>query len=184
MNRLSIVLCLASAACALAFGDDAGPGDWLPAPDGYVWPKVVRQAPEFKEQRMQDLPAAVQEVVHKHWPLKNTPESIRIAGTDLNEDGREELFISIPPYGGSGGPYYMILTPHENTFRPVGGVQGWTFCLVEKKNGWLQIKAVSRSGQKNYTRSLQTFGKEGYETTRNEGHDFNTGTVTVRKPRL
>jgi hypothetical protein len=40
---------------------------------------------------------------------------------------------------------------------------------------------MSRGGGGNYTRYLMAFTGEEYKITRNEGHDFNAGKVTIRE---
>lgn len=178
------MLASASSAAAQHFGDDNQSGDWLPIPDGYVWAKVVSDPPEFKAKikEFARLPSAQREGIMRYWPEDSAPRQVRIAEIDLNADEKPELFVAVPAYGGTGGTFYEILSLTDGkTYQGIGGIQGWGFQFLVRKNGWLQIEGMSRGGGGNYTRYLMTFAGTGYEITRNEGHDFNARKVTVRK---
>lgn len=119
-----------------------------------------------------------------HWPDEKAPEQVEVAEADLNGDGRPELFVGIPIYSGTGGTFYTILsTTDGKTYAGIGDIQGWGFKFLVRKNGWFQVEGMSRGGGGNYTRCLLTFVGEGYVITRNEGHDFNAGRVTIRETR-
>ena len=94
---------------------------------------------------------------------------------------KKEIFFGIPAFSGTGGTFYEILTPEGNSFRGIGGIQGWGFLFHKKKNGWYRIEGMSRGGGGNYTRYLLTFNGKEYETVRIERHDLNRGKVEIEK---
>ncbi|NCF93382.1 MAG: hypothetical protein GWQ05_20865 [Verrucomicrobiaceae bacterium] len=158
-------------------------GDWLPVPDGYVWPLPAENAPDFNRSRkkLDELSEDYQNAIKAHWPDEELPEQVEIAEADLNEDRVPELFLAIPAYSGTGGTYFEILTSAEGVaYKSVGHVGGWGVQFLKQKNGWFQIESMSRAGSGDITRCLETFGSEAYETTRNESHNYHTGKVTVR----
>lgn len=187
MKTFAIILLFASASSAQSqqFGDDNHGGSWLPIPDGYTWPTAAEKAPDFKSnwKNLADLKTAHRKAIEGNWPGdEKPPERVEISEVDLNGDGRPEIFVGIPSYGGTGGTFYEILSTKDGkTYTCVGDTQGWGFKFLVRKNGWFQIEGMSRCGGGNYTRYLMTFVGKGYKTTRIEGHDFNAGKVTVGK---
>ena len=186
MNMKTLTFFLLFVIAALpAQGDNDGihPGEWLPAPDAFVWPEKPVNAPEFrtKSAQLAKLPIAQRAAILKYWPEEEAPARVEMAEIDLNADGKPELFLWVPIYSGTGGPYYEILSSSDGkTYKSIGGVQGWVG-FSKKKNGWYQIDAGSRSGFGQYTRYLLTFTGEAYKVTRNEGHNFTDQKVTIRK---
>lgn len=184
MKTFAIILLMVFSAHAQQFGDDNQAGDWLPIPDGYVWPHATDKVPDFspKSKKLDDLEATQRKAIEDNWPDDKTPEQVEIAEVDLNGDGRPELFVGVPIYSGTGGTFYDILSTKDGkTYASIGGILGWGFEFLVQKNGWFQIEGMSRGGGGNYTRYLMTFIGHEYEITRNEGHDFNTGKVTIRE---
>jgi hypothetical protein len=184
MKTFAIILLLASSAHSQQFGDDNQAKDWLPIPDDYVWPTAVDKEPDFnpKSKKLDELEITQRKAIEDNWPDGETPERVEITEVDLNGDGRSEVFVCIPIYSGTGGTFYEILSMKDGkTYVSIGGIQGWGFKFLVRKNGWFQVEGMSRGGGGNYTRYLMTFVGEGYEITRNEGHDFNTGKVTIRE---
>ena len=158
-------------------------GDWLPVPDGYVWPPPTENAPRFSPSRkkLNELSVSYRKAMENHWPDDKLPEKVEMAEVDLDQDGTPELFIGIPAYSGTGGTCFKILTSQAGKeYKSIGSVLGWGFQFRKKKNGWFQIEGMSRAGPGNFTRYLMAFGSDGYETMRNEGHNHITGKVTVR----
>ena len=157
--------------------------DWLPIPDGYVWPKLAKKAPDFRpeQKNFSELDESQRSAIKDIWPDEEVPEQVYIAKMDLNGDGRPEIFVEVPGLGGSGGAFFEILsTKNGKSYKSVGGFQGGVRFLIPK-NGWLQIQGSSRGGGGHFTRYLMTFIKDKYEVTRNEDHDTNTRKVTIRK---
>lgn len=184
MRVLILVLAFTVPSVAQRFGDDNQSGDWLPVPDGYIWPEATPNAPKLETKLMEftKLPEAQQEIILRYWPENSKPLKVSIAEVDLNSDGKAELLVQIPAYSGTGGSFYEMFTlSNDNKYVGIGGIQGWGFQFLVRKNGWLQIEGMSRAGGGSYTRFLMTFSGKGYLVTRNEGHDFNTGKVTIRK---
>ena len=184
MKTFAIILLLAASAQSQQFGDDNQAGDWLPIPDGYVWPAAADKAPDYnpKFKKLDELEGTRRKGIEDNWPDEKTPERVEIAEVDLNGDGRPEIFVGVPIYSGTGGTFYEILSMKDGkTYTSIGGIQGWGFRFLVGKDGWLQVEGMSRGGGGNYTRYLMTFVGEGYEITRNEGHDFNAQKVTVRE---
>ncbi len=183
MKALLIAALLASPAFAQQFGDDNQNGDWLPIPDGYVWPIPLKDAPDFepKEVAFKELTNEIKKAIEGFWSDETAPEMVELFECDLNSDGKKEVFLAIPSLGGTGGTFYEILTPEGGSYRGVGGIQGWGFLFHKPKNGWYQIEGMSRGGGGNYTRYLLAFDGKEYQTVRNEGHDFNRGEVEIRK---
>jgi hypothetical protein len=184
MKIIALMLLLVTSAQSQQFGDDNQAGDWLPIPDGYVWPAAADKPPDFtpKSKKLDELEAVQRKAIEDNWPDEKNPERVEIAEVDLNGDGRPEIFVGVPIYSGTGGTFYEILSTKDGkTYASIGGIQGWGFNFLAPKNGWFQIEGMSRGGGGNYTRYLMTFGGDGYEITRNEGHDFNAGKVTIRK---
>ena len=186
MQVFIFLLAFGSNGISQEFGDDNAGGDWLPIPDGYVWPKAAKEAPTFETEThlLTELSEDKRDAVRKFWPLEEMPERVELAEIDLNCDGRNELLVVIPALGGTGGRFYAIITPvNEKTYRFVGDIQGWGFQFLETKSGWFQIEGMSRGGGGHYTRYLLTYSDKHkeYRTSRNEGHDFNFGKVEVRK---
>lgn len=184
MRILALLFLVALPVQSQQFGDDNESGKWLPIPDGYVWPLLAEGAPEFKPswKRVDELDAAQRKAVEVYRTREKPPEQVEIAEVDLNADGRPELFVRIPAFGGTGGTFYEILSAKDGrTYTSVGGLQGWGIRFRIPKNGWLQIEGMSRGGGGNYTRYLMAYADEGYAIVRNEGHDFNADKVTIRK---
>ena len=184
MKTLAILVLLASSAYSQQFGDDNQTGDWLPIPDGYVWPKSAEKAPEFSPawKKLSDLNENQRNAVKRNWPDEKSPERVEVAALDLNGDGKPEIFVGVPDYSGTGGTFYEILSTKDGvSYRSVGGIQGWGIQFLVPMDGWFQIEGMSRGGGGNYTRYLMTFGTDGYEISRNEGHDYNNRKVTIRK---
>ncbi|QQL44091.1 hypothetical protein [Sulfuriroseicoccus oceanibius] len=184
MKCLALLLVIASSSAGQQFGDDNQSGDWLPIPDGYVWPSSVDNPPEFETvvRKFAELPKVLRESIRRYWPEDEDPVQVGIAEIDLNGDGKPELFVEVPAYSGTGGSFYEMLSMIDGkTYKGIGGIQGWGFQFVTRKNGWLQIEGMSRGGGGNYTRYLMTFADQGYEISRNEGHDFNSSKVTIRE---
>jgi len=183
MKTLAILLLLTWSAFSQQFGDDNQSGDWLPIPDGYVWPKSAEKAPQFDPvwKKLSELDENQRNAIKGNWPDEKLPERVEIAAVDLNADGKPEIFVGVPDYSGTGGTFYEILSTKDGmAYRSVGGIQGWGIQFLVRKNGWLQIEGRSRAGGGNYTRYLMTFGADGYEISRNEGHDYNNHKVTIR----
>ena len=184
MKTLAILILLVSSAHSQKFGDDNQTGDWLPIPDGYVWPKVAEKSPDFKPawKKFSELSEIQRAAINANWPDEKAPERVEIANVDLNGDGKSEMFVGIPDYSGTGGTFYEILSTKDGkTYHSIGGIQGWGFQFLVTKSGWLQIEGMSRGGGGYYTRYLMTFTKNAYEISRNEGHDYNHHKVTIRK---
>ncbi len=188
MKLFVLLLALAMSGVVCSFGDGDWQGNWLPVPDGYVWPKEVGKPPEFRPvmKAFAELPEGLREKIREYWPEDADPEKVLLAELDLNADGRPELFVVIPAYSGSGGVHYEIFSRlNGKGYRGIGCVQG-RFRFLARKNGWLQIEGMSRGGGGYYTRYLMTFSGKGYVTSRCEGHDFGSGRVTImpvkRKP--
>jgi hypothetical protein len=160
----------------LLAGEDAE--EWLPAPDGFVWPAMVKDAPVFKpvERPTRELPASIRAAV---FDEKVFPERVAVCEVDLNVDGKPELLVEIGAYGGTGGAYYEIFSAGKaGSYRSIGSFQGGVrFCT--RKDGWYQIQVSSRVGG-GMLRSLLTFQRGQYRDSRREKHDFSSGTVTVR----
>lgn len=172
-----------SAAQSQQAGDDKRTGDWLPTPDGYTWPASAEKAPDFKTtwKKFEELEATKRAAIEANWPDEKTPKEVELAEVDLNNDGRLEIFVGVPIYSGTGGTFYEILSTKDGkSYTSVGNIQGSGIQFLARKNGWFQIEGMSRGGGGNFTRCLMSFIGEGYEITRNEGHDFNAGKVTVR----
>ena len=184
MKTLAILILLVSSAYSQKFGDDNQTGDWLPIPDGYVWPKAANKSPDFKSawKKLSELTESQRIAITANWPDEKAPERVEIATVDLNGDGNSEIFFGVPVLSGTGGTFYEILSTKDGkTYRSVGGIQGWGFQFLVTKSGWLQIEGMSRGGGGNYTRYLMTFTKDAYKVSRNEGHDYNNHKVTIRK---
>jgi hypothetical protein len=179
--KTSLFLAFTALASMQAAEDKSGEGDWLPAPDGYVWPSVVKDAPEFnvEQKPFASLSDSARRAILKCWVDEKKPEFVEVAEADLNSDGLKELFVGLPFNSGTGGTFYEIFSLSAEGYKSVGGVQGGVQ-FVSKQNGWYQIKGTSRSGGSHYTRYLLTYGPKGYEETRNEGHDRHLGVVSVR----
>jgi len=166
------------------FGDDNQSGRWLSVEDQFVWPSRI--ASEVKTTALslplKSLSAVQAQSLKSYWPEESLPNELSVIQVDLNEDQKPEIFLRIPAYGGSGGPYYEILTPQKNgSYQSIGAIQGWGFELLIKRNGWLQIRAMGSGGGGHYTRYLMSFIKGSYQIIRNEGHNFNTKEVKIRK---
>ena len=157
--------------------------DWLPIPDGYVWPKPAKKVQDFhpEQKKFSDLDESLRTAIKDNWPDEKMPEQVYIARMDLNGDGRPEIFVEVPVLGGSGGAFYEILSTKDGkSYDSVGGFQGGVQFLIPK-DGWLQIQGSSRGGGGHVTRYLMTFTKKCYEITRNEDHDYNARKVTIRE---
>ncbi|MBK1884645.1 hypothetical protein JIN85_19675 [Luteolibacter pohnpeiensis] len=183
MKILAIVMLSVISADSQQVVADNQDDDWLPIPDGYVWPKPAEKAPDFRpvQKKFSELGKIHRTAIKDNWPDEVIPEQVYIATMDLNGDGRLEIFVEVPILGGSGGAYYEILSTKDGkAYNSVGGFQGGVRFLIPK-NGWLQIQGSSRGGGGHFTRYLMTFLKDEYEVTRNEDHDTNTRKVTIRK---
>jgi hypothetical protein len=183
MKILAILMLSVLSAYSQQVVADNQDDDRLPIPDGYVWPKPAEKAPDFRPEQKKfiDLDESLRTAIKDNWPDEEVPEQVYIAKMDLNGDGRAEIFVEVPIFGGSGGAFYEILsTKNGKSYNSVGGVQGIDRFLIPK-NGWLQIQGISRGGGGHFTRYLMTFIKDKYEVTRNEDHDTNNRKVTIRK---
>ncbi len=174
------------------FGDDPIPAEWPDAGDGFKWPAPAKDAPTFAPvlKKMAGLPERDKKAVLDAFPILDNPphdkapELVEIAYLDLNGDGRPELFLKIPFYGGTGGRYYAILSPGEDgNYREIGSFQGG-IKFLEKDDGWYRIENLSRGGGGHYSRVLNIFSKKDgvYEVRRNEDHEVYSKTVRVRDP--
>lgn len=172
MKLLLVVLFLATT----AFCQE---DDWLPIPDGFLWPVPVKNGPDFQPEMVQvmNLPAELKAAIIDNWEDENTPESVELFQCDLNGDKKKEIFLAIPMLRGTAGTFYSILTPTRDGYSGAGALQGFGVSFLKAKNGWYQIECASRDGGGNYTRCLLTFDGNEYVITRNEGHDFNRKTT-------
>jgi hypothetical protein len=80
---------------------------------------------------------------------------------DLNKDGRNEYFINIPCYSGTGGHYYIIISFINNKWKIIGNSQG-AFSLLKIKNGWHPIIFIGRGGNELYAKILYEFSNGKY----------------------
>jgi hypothetical protein len=166
------------------FGDDNQSGRWLTVEDQFVWPSPIASKIQTTALSLplKSLSAVQAQSLKSYWPEESLPNELSVIQVDLNEDQKPEIFLKIPSYGGSGGPYYEILTSQKNgSYQSIGAIQGWGFGLLVKRNGWLQIKAMGSGGGGHYTRYLMSFIKGSYQIIRNESHNFNTKEVQIRK---
>ena len=183
---------LASPAFSQKFGDDNPTRDWLPIPDGYVWPQVAEKAPEFNPvwKKFSELDESQRNAIQANcWPGEKVPERIEFADVDLNGDGKPEIFVGVPSFSAKGPPgltaYDILSTKDGMAYRSVGAIlgrggQGVQFLV--RKNGWLQIESMRpRSEPGMYSRFLMTFGTEDFQISRHEQHDYNSRKVTIRK---
>jgi hypothetical protein len=175
----AILLFLSLLASSLACAEEGE--DWLPTPDGYVWPKHVqsKELSEGKVVSVATLSANKRDSLLQYWPEEQLPKNIQIREVDLNNDGKNEWFVYMSAYSGTGGSFYEILTPTKTGFRSIGSVQGGV-TLSEFANGWLQIEGSSRSGGGEYTRYLLRYIDGEYKQVRNEGHDYTHNQVEIR----
>ena len=77
MKIFSILMLLASPAFSQKFGDDNPTRDWLPIPDGYVWPQVAEKAPEFNPvwKKFSELDESQRNAIQANcWPGEKVPE--------------------------------------------------------------------------------------------------------------
>ena len=157
--------------------------DWLPTPDGFVWPQhstILLSKP--KSVPVSDFTASQRKSLAAFIDGIENFESLSIQEADLNGDGVKELFIYQPAYSGTGGTVYEIVTPTTTGFVSIGSVMGGiVLCQPVKGEKWLQIESAGRSGGMRYTRSLLRHTKNRYIETRIEDHDYNLKKVTVRK---
>ncbi|HYF36666.1 MAG TPA: hypothetical protein VD994_15325 [Prosthecobacter sp.] len=180
MKTVSITLLISLQLSASAFGGRDEGDDWLPVPDGYVWPALAPDAKDFEpvSKPVADLPSAAQELFEE----ATKPATVAVFEVDLNADGKEEMFVEIPSLRGTGGTHYALLSPDQSGgYRSIGDLQGWGILFRLRKDGWYQIEGTSKSGGGNLTRYLLTFTRGEYRISRNEGHDYNRGVVTVRE---
>ncbi len=182
MLSILIVTVLTASAASPPFGDAHAGEDWLPTPDGYVWPISPPDAPRFKivDTAFSDLDKKLQTGIAQQWPEGESLESIRLFRCDLNGDDLPEVFIAMRTWSGTGGTFFMILTPGNGSYRSIGTIQGFGFQFHAAKNGWLQIEYVSRGGGGNYTRFLLANDEGKYQGIRTEHHDLNRGTVNIK----
>ncbi|MEM1060445.1 MAG: hypothetical protein AAGK14_14620 [Verrucomicrobiota bacterium] len=159
--------------------------DWMTPPDGFAWPGPSSiEVSDAAIVKRAELSAAQQATLDRYVitddPSGNPPAEIRVIRTDLNQDGRDEWLIDCPIYGGSGGPFYMIVTPtKDGGFEEIGSLQGG-FELRKSHGGWAQIEVASRGGGGTMSRVLLRHEKGRYRAVRNEDHDFFLKTVTLR----
>lgn len=180
---LAALLFLTTLLGPAVLGDDL-PRDWVKASDGFVWPATPKGVPVFKLKSLkwEDLEEGFQEFTrldlqgHK----EEAPVHVSLAEVDLNGDGRDEIFLQIPRFRGTGGSFFFIYTRTENGYQGIGHMQVVDVKFVEKKNGWYQIESSGRGGPMDYTRVLHTFEKEGYVMTRLEDHNFWKKTMIVK----
>lgn len=185
---LSLVLAVGVGA---VLGDDPIPAEWPDAGDGFKWPPPAKDAPAFfpVEKKLADLPererkAVLDAIPTPDPPHDKAPESVNIAYLDLNGDGRPEMFVHVPIYGGTAGRYYAILSPDKDgSYHEIGSFQG-AIKFLEKDGGWYRIENLCRGGGGNYSRILNVFSKKDgvYEIKRNENHEVYAKTVRVRDP--
>ena len=187
MKILCFILISSAPVFGQSFGDDNPTGDWLPTPDAYVWPAAAKGVRDFNpvQRKFSDLDKAKQKAIEAYWPEDDAPEHVAMDELDLNGDGRKEIFFSIPAYGGTGGNFYQVLTTKDGkSYQGVGGIGGWGVQFLKRKNGWVQIEAMSRGGGGHYTRYLMTFIGKKYQTSRLEDHDYNAKKATVREVKV
>ncbi|MBK1832753.1 FG-GAP repeat protein [Roseibacillus ishigakijimensis] len=185
MKMISLLLVASLSRLGAQFGDDNPGGEWLPVPDGYVWPAVEEGAPRFTplRKRWEELAIGQRKVVKEAFPEGKAPESVEVAEVDLNGDGWAEIFVGVPELSGTGGPFYVLFTSKDGkSYEGMGEVQGSGFQFLPAKMGWRQFSGVSRGGGGQYARFLMSFSGRHYEIVRCERHDFNAGKVTIATP--
>lgn len=167
----------------LAAGFAADEGDWMKAPDGFVWPvHVAVQPQEGVEVSLAELPEGIRGYLNDQYSPEKPPQAIYVHRADLNGDKVPEWFVDFPESGGSGGSVYEILVLTGKTVRGIGALQGgFQLCVAAPGEKWLRIEGSSRAGGGCFTRYLLQYRKGGYDTVRNEDHDFPARKVTVRQ---
>jgi hypothetical protein len=163
--------------CGVAYADKDD--QVISAPDGYKWPKESKIVEsDLAPMKSAELKSAIPEGYLDLWPDGKLPESIEYFTADLNQDGKDELFIYMPGGSGTGGSVYCILTPTKTGYKYIGEVGGdLTFDIPS--HDWIQIESWWRLGGGHYTRSLYRYNKGEYTEVRKELHDVNKNTVTV-----
>jgi len=96
---------------------------------------------------------------------------------DLNGDGQKEYFVETP-LGGSGGPYFTVVTLRDGKWVEIASFQGG-FHLLRVKNGWLPIVGSARGGADNYYK----FRLEMHDGVYREvwAANFSGGKITEKK---
>ena len=164
---------------AIQAGDE---GDWLPTPDGYVWPDAGEVKSDITTEeavRLASLPPTLRDELAGHEIRKSEgPDPfVRILKADLNDDGVDEIFVDTL-YGGTGGSVYEIFAKSGNRHRSIGGC-GDGARLLRASHGWYQIETLGRAGGGSYSRSLLRYVDGEYRIVRNEIHHFSNRTVEI-----
>jgi hypothetical protein len=174
LPRFALLFCC----CLYANGDERE--QWFTPPDGFRWPAPAEiQLSEVQEIATSTLTPQEKAAIRTYWPEEELPNTLRLRQVDLNSDGRDELFVYVPAYSGTGGVFQLIFSPTESGLRRVGGVQG-TVMLLESSDGWLQLEVSERGDRKIYGRALFRFVDGEYRFYRGESHDHESQEVTIR----
>ena len=96
---------------------------------------------------------------------------------DLNKDGSPEYFIETP-LGGSGGPYFTLVSLTDKGWREIGAFQGG-FYLMKHSSGWTPIVGYSRGGADNFYKFRLEFDGTSYRET--WAANFSGGKIIQKK---
>lgn len=167
----------------LTVGFAADEGDWLKAPDGFVWPvHVAGQPVDDVQVSFDELPEGIRGFLNDQYAPGKPPLKIYVRCADLNGDKVLEWFVDRPELGGSGGGVYDIVVLNGKTARSIGSLLGGLqLCVAAPGERWFRVECSSRAGGGHFTRYLLQYRKGRYVTVRNEDHNVLAGKVLVRK---
>ena len=150
---------------------------FLNVPDA-IWSYDVHKIEEFDKTNL-DKGIFNCLAQYSSWNLDESPP-IGFKGfkIDLNNDGQMEYFIIHPHWGGTGGPYFFILSCIKDKWTVIGEFQGWFYLLPADKK-WIPVICYGRAGQTYYRKSLLRFINGKYRET--EVYIFDNGKITKEK---
>lgn len=173
---MKILISILLAVSSSAFADPGPEAEKFLDVSNAQWKYDIQKIEEFDKSSLDKEFATILE--EYHWNLDDSSPSCFIGfKLDLNKDGKMEYFIIHPHWGGSGGPYFFILSNLKNKWREIGQFQGW-FYLLPEKNDWLQVLVQSRAGGGNYSKTLLEFSESKYRGKWIERFEF--GNITKK----
>ncbi len=117
-----------------------------------------------------ELPPRMLPVLKRYdWGIDSgLPSEFRGFTLDLNRDGKVEYFLCTP-YGGSGGPAFMILTETSAGWKVIGDYQGSLHVMPAAPGLWPELLTTSRGGGDTYGKLHHDFHNGSYHPTIREG---------------
>ena len=134
-----------------------------------IWSASVHSREKFDTSRLP--PGLAKLLAGYYWGERGLPPFISGHRVDLNRDGHDEYCI-VTIHGGSGGPAWLICSPHRGSWRVVCDMQGSLHLLPRGKGEvWPRIISISRGGAESYGKRTWRYSGREYVVAETVHHD-------------